>query len=149
MTTVDIRHRVGVAAPIDAVHSALTTVEGLSGWWTPDVRGEAAEGAKLEFYFGSPEPGAVMEVLEQSPTRVAWRCVQGPQDWVGTRIVFDLQPSPDETVVLFQHAGWREPVEFMSHCSTKWAQHLIEFKHGLEGGEAHPFPNEGKISTWS
>jgi hypothetical protein len=25
------------------------------------------------------------------------------------------------TTVLFKYEGWQEPVEFMHHCSTKWA----------------------------
>ncbi len=35
----DIRHRVGIAAPRERVYRALATREGLSGWWTRDVRG--------------------------------------------------------------------------------------------------------------
>ena len=53
----DIRHRVGITAPAGRVYQALATKEGLSGWWTRDVRGEDKMGGKLEFYFGDPEPG--------------------------------------------------------------------------------------------
>ena len=33
----DIRHRVGIGAPQDRIYQALTTPEGLSGWWTREV----------------------------------------------------------------------------------------------------------------
>ena len=76
-----------------------------------------------------------MEVAELSPDdRVRWRCVEGPPEWVGTTISFDLKENDGETVVLFTHADWREPVEFMHHCSTKWATFLIGLRSGLEGG---------------
>ncbi len=144
-----IRHRVGITAPPARVYEALTTKEGLSGWWTREVDGDPHLGGTLRFFFGSPEPGAVMEVVELAPTHhVGWRCVQGADEWVGTHLTFDLKPSGDETVVLFTHADWREPVEFMYHCSAKWAYFLLGLKAWLEGGEATPYPDDMKISSW-
>jgi len=58
------------------------------------------------------------------------------------------QQKGDETVVLFTHAGWAEPVEFLHHCSTRWAYFLMSLKHALEGGEATPWPRDEKISSW-
>ena len=92
----DIRHRVGVNAPEERVYEWLATREGLAEWWTRDVRGDAGQGGKLAFYFGSPEPSAVMEVVEAAPGRcVQWRCVEGPDEWVGTTVTFDLT-SPNQ-----------------------------------------------------
>ena len=48
----------------------------------------------------------------------------------------------------FAQAGWREPVEFMAHCSTKWAYFLLGLKDGFEGGKATPFPDDEHISSW-
>lgn len=145
----DIRHRVGISAPRGQVYAALATREGLSGWWTRDTAGGDAVGSKLEFFFGQPEPGGVMEVVELVPgQRVAWRCVQGPDEWVDTVLSFDLSESGGETVVMFAHADWREPAEFMHHCSTKWAYFLLGMKTGLEGGSATPYPEDMAISSW-
>jgi uncharacterized protein YndB with AHSA1/START domain len=144
----EIRHRVGIAAPAARVHEALTTTKGLAGWWTRDVEGDPAPGGTLRFFFGRPEARVVAEVEEVTPTHVAWRCSESVPDWVGTRFTFDLEPSDDETVVLFTHAGWREPVEFMSHCSTKWAYFLLGMKAWLEGGSSSAFPDDLKISAW-
>ncbi|MFA5885376.1 MAG: SRPBCC domain-containing protein [Acidimicrobiia bacterium] len=146
---VDIRHRIGVDAPPSAVYDQLATTEGLEQWWTQDVRGRAATGEKLAFHFGSPERYMVMEVVELSPNeRVAWRCIDGPDEWVDTDVTFDVREGDDETLVLFTHRGWREPVEFMHHCSTKWASYLIGLKQGLETGHAQPFPHDVKVSNW-
>jgi DNA-binding transcriptional ArsR family regulator len=76
----DIRHRVGISAPAATVYQAVATKDGLAGWWTRDVRGEASEGGELLFYFGGPEPAVVMEVTSLEPDRhVGWRCVRGPE----------------------------------------------------------------------
>lgn len=147
----DIRHRVEMAAPPAAVYEAVATKEGLSGWWTRDgVRGDSAEGAKLEFSFGQPEPAAVMEVTRlqspaQSPAQVRWRCVAGEPQWVGTDLTFDIDPAGAGTVVSFTHADWRRPSDFMAHCSARWAYFLLSLKSLVETGRGTPFPEDLKF----
>jgi hypothetical protein len=50
--------------------------------------------------------------------------------------------------VLFKHEGWREPVEFMHHCSTKWATFLMSLKETVETGQGRPHPDDVRISDW-
>ncbi len=140
----DIRHRVTISAPLESVYEAAATKEGLSEWWTRDgVRGESSEGSRLQFFFGQPEPAAVMEVTRMSPDgQVRWSCVEGADEWVGTQVTFDLTQSDAETVVLFTHAGWRSPSEFMAHCSARWAYFLLSLKSYLETGKGTPFPED-------
>jgi hypothetical protein len=47
--------------------------------------------------------------------------------------------------VLFKHAGWKEPVEFMHHCSTKWATFLLSLRDMLESSSGRPYPHDVKI----
>ena len=37
---VDIIHRVGIKAPISKVYAAVSTVEGVAGWWSKDTVGK-------------------------------------------------------------------------------------------------------------
>ena len=61
---------------------------------------------------------------------------------------FRSHQSDDWTIVLFKHEGWKEPVEFMHHCSTKWAVFLLSLKSLLETGKGAPYPNEIKLDSW-
>ena len=142
----DILHRVGIksSSPDDA-YRALTTLEGLSGWWTNDTQGESKVGGVLQFRFGAG--GFDMKVLELHPAkRVLGQVVDGPQEWIGTKISFDLKQAGDHAIVLFKHQGWKEPVEFMHHCSTKWATYLMSLKSLVETGKGTPNPNDTHIS---
>ena len=141
----DIRHRIGVESPsTDGVYSALTTIEGLSGWWTTDTTGDPGLGGKIAFRF--PPGGFDMEVIELVPgERVRWRVVDGPPEWIDTTIDWRLSRSDGFTIVLLTHEGWAEPVEFMHHCSTKWAVYLLSLKDWIERGEGHPHPYDVKI----
>jgi len=140
----DIRHRVVVDAPLADVFEAVATTEGISAWWTRDgVRGGSTVGSRVHFFFGQPEPAAVVEVTRVDPDgHVAWACVGGADEWVGTELAFDLAPTEDGTAVLFAHAGWREPTEFMAHCSARWAYFLLSLKAYLETGTGTPFPDD-------
>ena len=145
----DIRHRVGINAPLSEVYDAVATREGVARWWTRDIDGESREGETMAFHFGYPDPAAVMQVTDIVPdSLVRWHCVEGPHEWKDTAITFELKPSGEQTAVLFTHSDWREPVEFMNHCSTKWAYYLLGLKTGLEGGTATPWPNDMPISSW-
>jgi uncharacterized protein YndB with AHSA1/START domain len=144
----DILHRIGATATPDQVYVALTTLDGLAAWWTTDTQGDPAPGGTIQFRFGNTG-GFDMKVLDQRPNeRVEWEVTEGPEEWVGTHVGFDLKQEDDYTIVLFKHEGWREPVEFMSHCSTKWATFLMSLKQLVETGTGAPHPHDVRISNW-
>ncbi|QIG41444.1 SRPBCC domain-containing protein [Nocardioides anomalus] len=145
MTT--IRHRVGAVAPLADVHAALTTIPGLSAWWTTDTAGDPAPGGTIAFRFGDVG-GFDMEVLEIAPDTVRWRVSDGPEEWIDTQVGFALSRSGDHTIVLFTHEDWREVNEFHSHCSTKWAAFLLSLKEYVETGTGRPHPDDVSISDW-
>lgn len=142
----DILHRVGIVATPAKVYDALTTVEGLNGWWTVETTGSGD--GELQFRFGGGG-GADMKVVDLQPNkRVEWEVVDGPSEWVGTTVTFDLTQDGEWTIILFSHAGWREQIEFMNHCSTKWALFLMSLKSLVETGTGAPHPRDVQISNW-
>jgi uncharacterized protein YndB with AHSA1/START domain len=150
----DIVHRIGAVASPEDVYRALTTVEGLAGWWTEDTKqdGDAGEaGGVIRFRFaGAPEPGGFdMQVLEVAPCElVRWEVVSGPDEWLGTEVSFELSQEDGFTIVMFRHSGWREVVPFMYHCSTKWATFLMSLKSLTETGSGQPAPRDVQVSNW-
>ena len=148
---VDILHRVGIKSSPDGVYKALTTRDGLAAWWTNNTQGEGGKiGGVLEFRFsagGAEIGGFDMKVLELQPAkRVLWQVVDGPKEWIGTKISLDLKQAGDQAIVLFKHQDWKAPVEFMHHCSTKWATYLMSLKSLVETGKGTPNPNDTHIS---
>ncbi|MGW5191650.1 SRPBCC family protein [Kribbella sp. NPDC004138] len=143
----DILHRVGVIAPMKDVHTALTTIDGLAGWWTEDTKGDP-DGV-IAFRFASAGgDGFDMKILETAPELVRWEVVGGPEEWIGTHVSFRLSQADEYAIVLFKHEGWREPVDFMYHCSTKWATFLMSLKQYVETGKGDPAPNDVPVSNW-
>lgn len=148
----NILHRVGIKAPSSEVFQALATTEGIAAWWTRETSGESKPGGVVVTRFfadGKLLGGFDLAVDDLVPDRrVAWRVVEGPAEWIGTRICFELGREDGFTVILFRHEGWKEEVPFMSHCSTKWGSFLMSLKAYVETGTGQPSPDDVRIGNW-
>ncbi len=142
----DILHKVAIKAPPDETARALTTHEGLAGWWTTDTQGDCGPGGTIRFNFGT-HGHTDMKVLGRDPARrVLWEVLDGPRQWIGTKVSFELAQDGDFTVVRFQHQGWKEPTDALHHCSTKWAMFLMSMKSLVETGKGAPYPHDVHIA---
>lgn len=150
----DIIHRVGIKAPLQNVYEALSTVDGISGWWTEQTSGKSQIGKTIVVRFLSLDGNEIgsmnMEVKSLEPAKkVQWTFTAGPEEWIGTDAIFDLHQEGDYTIVLFGHRNWKEQVEFTAHCSMKWAIFLLSLKELVETGKGRPSPNDIKIDNWN
>ncbi len=150
----NIIHRIGIRAPAAQVYAALATIDGLAGWWTRDTTGVSQVGEVIRFGFRNPSGAEIghfeMEVLALGPSDlVRWRVRGGPPEWVGTTISFQLKEQNGMTLVMFAHREWREEVEFMAHCSMKWALFLVSLRDLVERGAGQPAPDDVKIDDWN
>ena len=142
---VDIIHRVGIAASANEVYNALTTNVGLAKWWTNDTSGAVNVGSIIKFRFGGDGPD--FEVVELQPDSIVrWRhSGEMPVPWMGTEVSFHLTRGKNQTYVLFSHFNWKEPSDFMGHCSSKWAVFLLSLKEAIEKGVGKPYPDDFHI----
>lgn len=151
---VNIIHRVGIKAETQKVYEALATVEGISNWWTKDTTGESETGKIVTTRFHTLE-GVEMGSMRfeirnlEVNNKVHWKFLEGPEEWIGTEVIFELHQERNFTIVLFQHMNWAEEVEFKAHCSMKWAIFMLSLKELIENGVGKPSPNDLKIDNWN
>jgi uncharacterized protein YndB with AHSA1/START domain len=98
----DIIHRVGVKAPRSKVYDALSTIDGLAGWWTTETSGHSKVGEVIGFQFhsesGDEIGGFEMDVVELvADEKIRWRVSAGPAEWLGTDVEFSLSQQDDYT----------------------------------------------------
>ncbi len=151
---IDIIHRVGIKAPLSKVYATVSTVEGVAGWWTKETTGVSKPGGTIDFQFSSPSGERIgsiaMEMIGLDRDKaVHWRCKAGPEEWIGTDVIFKLAPGEDYTIVHFGHRNWREAVEFTEHCSMKWAFFMLSLKEPGETGKGRPSPDDIKVDNWN
>lgn len=137
-----IHHKLLIGAPAEKVYEALTTQEGLSGWWSPETKAKPEVGSIARFTFG-PNYFKEMKIEELKPSNsVQWLCLKGYEEWVGTRITFELRPHDRGTVLLFHHDGWQEYTEGFAACSYDWALFFRSLRFLCETGKGLPYPNQ-------
>ena len=150
----DIIHRIGIKAPAARVYEMISTARGVAGWWTQDTSDSAKPGGKVNVLFRGPDGNEIgqmdFEMTRLDANReVQWRILAGPPEWLGTDVTFELTEAADMTIVNFGHRNWKEPVEFMGHCSMKWATFLMSLRDLVETGEGKPAPRDVKVDNWN
>lgn len=141
----EINHRVGIKAKPEKIYQALTTDSGLAAWWTTDTSGAGEVGSMIKFCFNDQALEFVVTELITN-NLVRWQHAgTEPEAWTETEILFQLQDGGEQTFVRFTHSNWKEPSDFMAHCSTKWAVFLLSLKDVMETGKGKPFPHDTQI----
>ena len=137
-----IKNLFHIAAPKEKVYKALSTIYGLSNWWTTQTSGDSKLDGILQFRFG--EGGPDMKVKEMKPNEsVTWECVAGPEDWLGNIFTFDLDENEGKTRVRFEQAGWKEANDFYASCSFSWGRYMESLRQYCQAGKGEAFGSEG------
>ena len=136
----DIHHQLTIQAPIAKVFAAVSTPDGLASWWTMRSSGSSETGDTLQLYF-DPEHDWKAEVVSSEPPQVLeLQMTEAMDDWLGTRILFELSSVDGQATTLkFAHLGWEELTDHFRISSYCWANHLRCLARYLELGEVVPY----------
>jgi uncharacterized protein YndB with AHSA1/START domain len=130
------------AFPRERVFEALSTLDGLAGWWTRHVGGTPTTGGELRFAFAGRDETIVMRVDEATaPATIAWTCLvhTGHPEWVDTTIIFALVGHDDQSGELrFRHAGLTPDLQCYAACKSGWQRFLASLLSYAETGTGHP-----------
>ena len=160
----NIRERLLIEASPENVYAALTTQQGLSAWWTPEVKATPQRYSSARFGFQPPYVKE-MKIIDLRPgERVEWRCTEGADEWKGTTLTFELEGGDKDsilnahpemadqasqlsgagpvTLLAFGHDNWREYTPMFAECSYTWGQFLRGLKLLCECGKGRPWPNQ-------
>ena len=131
--------------PMDAepkqIYEQVATTEGVNGWWSSHTEGPEGLGSTMKVSFPDAPITFDFEVAEETPgERVAWRCLAGPPEWIGTTVAFDVQTDDEGNAsVLFSHYGWATTEESFPFIAFSWAQILPRLKKLAETGDRDPY----------
>ena len=135
---------VRIDAPRERVFEALTTLDGLAGWWVPDVTGSPEPGGQLTFSFGGER--IVLQVdRAEAPTVVVWTCLEHSKfpEWSNTTLTFDLRgPDADSTALVFRHVGLVPALDCYSLCAGGWDHYLASLASHATGDGGTPWGSE-------
>ena len=127
--------------PADAVFAALTTLDGLAGWWMPDVVGDPEPGGEITFPFDG-EHVTMQVVYAERPSLVVWRCTESTRfpEWVGHSLWFDLQPrDASSTSIAFSQVGLVPSCDCYDICSRGWDHYVRSLADVAAGERGRPY----------
>jgi uncharacterized protein YndB with AHSA1/START domain len=138
-----IKHLFHINASREKVFEAISTINGLAGWWTTKTSGDSSVGGIIEFRFGD-FGGPDMKVKEIKPSGlVSWECVGGPEGWVGHIFTFHLDDNDNKTRVRFEQSGWKETGDFYASCNFSWGRYMESLRQLCQTGKGEAFGSEG------
>ena len=131
-----------ISASKAEVFKAITSVDGLSQWWTTQTTGGENIGDTLHFHFGDFN-GPTMQIKQLVPNeKVVWECIESPHGWVGNILTFNLDENDGKTRVRFTHEGFPEQDDFYAQCSFSWGRYMESLRQLCQTGKGEGFGTE-------
>jgi uncharacterized protein YndB with AHSA1/START domain len=136
----DIVQEVTIEVAPENVFHAITTPDGITGWWANQVTAEPKAGSLTEIRFDNGEV-MQMEVAKcEVGEQLHWVVRHAPQpEWEGTRITWDLAPASKGTKLLFGHRGFPPSDTGYEQTAAGWQYFLHSLKSYLETGKGTPY----------
>ena len=145
----DFTTTVTIARPVADVFAAVLDAR---GWWNKTIDGPTTSPGDE---FGFEVRGLArtrIRVTDVTPNeRVEWLVIdnefgfiEDQTEWIGNRIVFDLEPVGDQTRLTFTQHGLVPEYECYEVCSNAWAFFVRDSLRNLvESGQGKPESADG------
>lgn len=138
-----IKHLYHINVSKQKVFEAISTIKGLSNWWTTQTIGKDGAGETIQFDFGEFK-GPAMKVIEQKANeKLVWECVASEHGWLGNTFTFALDENDGKTRIRFTHDGWEEQDDFYAACNYSWGRYLESLRQYCQTGKGEAFGSEG------
>ncbi|MEU6770008.1 SRPBCC domain-containing protein [Streptomyces sp. NPDC046759] len=135
----DIAMRLAVEAGPDTVYRAVSTTDGIHGWFTATAVAGEGLGSLHELSFpGVPEPWRLRVTGAEPGKRLVLAGLNGP--WAGTEQTYEISSRAEGGVTLnFTHSGFPAVDDAYRDFTYGWATKFVQLKSYAETGEPTPF----------
>lgn len=127
-----------IAATPERVFTALTRAEEIVNWWSSEATIKPTVGTLAAFGFKN---GAVLqfEITElDTDKKVSLISRQGPPQWAGTSVTWQLTPAQNGTRAVLTHDRFAQVDEVYEKTRKNWQYFLDSLKSYLETGQGTP-----------
>jgi hypothetical protein len=139
MDAYTIRGQFEVGRPPAEIRRWLDNTNGIAGWWSDAVEGDAAAvGDRFRVRFPTTEVVFELEVTAMSDEAVEWHVPESPPWWRGTRIRFGLTPGDGATVLGFTHGAFDPEDPIIPVITPAWVRFVDNLVAVAETGTGRP-----------
>jgi uncharacterized protein YndB with AHSA1/START domain len=132
---INMPHQIMINATPEKVYDAITTTEGIKGWWSTDAKVEPQVGSIAEVAFYNRQAVFQLHIDRLEPGKlVEWTAQHDMPAWKGTKIRFDLSVNENgATIVNFNHSGFTSMEGPYAMINTTWGSLMYILKQYVEG----------------
>ena len=118
----------------------FNTILDVRGWWSglhaEEITGTTDKlNSEFTFLAGGGAHYSKQKLIEAIPgEKIVWLVtdskltfLDNEEEWIGTKICFDISAQGDKTQVRFTHLGLVPSIECYNECSRAWSQYLKKF----------------------
>jgi uncharacterized protein YndB with AHSA1/START domain len=133
----DVLFSFDVDAKPETIRQALTTAEGIAGFWTDEASVPAEIGKTLTLGFREAPAPFDLVLTESEHDVISWRTQSFPPQWVGTEIQWQISAGDKTSTVAFRHGTFADETE-QGQVAYVWGQVMVQLKRYAETGVAAP-----------
>lgn len=137
-----IHHVLDIAAEQSSVFEAVSTRDGLAGWWSTAVELPAVEvGAVIDFTFVADfHPDMQITALDP-PRSIEWRCIAGHDKWADNTFRFEVEALGDgrSRLRFWQHYATELGDDDYGIYNFNWGYYLQSLLELVTTGAGRPF----------
>ena len=134
----EILHDFFIRNSPEKVFHAISAPAEVDNWWSLECTGTPAMGGEYRLYFGEAYDWRARVTLHEPSRAFEWEMIEAMEDWVGTRVGFEMEAVQGGTKVRFHHRGWAEASEHFRISSYCWGTLLRLLKVYVETGAVLP-----------
>ncbi|MDH4118100.1 MAG: SRPBCC domain-containing protein [Acidimicrobiia bacterium] len=111
--------------PAGDFQRCLRTPEGIAGWWSDTVTGDAGVSGDV-FHVSFPTSPVVFDlrVSEADDSTIEWTIDENPPWWKGTTIRFELTDTDGGSELMFTHDGFADDDPIIPVITPAWVRFL-------------------------
>ena len=113
-------------------HQVFKAITNVKGWWSKNISGDT-QNQNDEFVFDVPgvhySKQRLIEVIPDK--KIVWLVTEAnmtflkqPDEWVGTKIIFEISQENGKTKLTFTHEGLVPEIECYMACMPAWTQYI-------------------------
>ena len=130
---------------------AINAIKNIRGWWSEGVEGSTDKLNDEFIYHYKDIHYCKMQLIELvADQRVVWlvldnyfKFTEDKNEWIGTKLVFDISRKDDQTEIRFTHAGLVPQYECYEICREAWTNYIQNsLRNLITTGKGEPNPKE-------
>jgi uncharacterized protein YndB with AHSA1/START domain len=125
----------------DVLYRAVSTADGLRGWWAKNLTIEDGPEGILLMRWPSGHLARVRFQKGKAPSRAEWDVLEHRpfSEWNGTKLVFAIEKmDPRNSRLQFQHLGLTPECDCYDVCNGGWEYLMTSVKDYSERGRGAP-----------